>query len=133
MINDILDKIVIFQKQHPNIYVGGSVALMLQDAIPYRVPKDIDIITPQKVHIYDLFTETQDIPNKHSMRRLINMYGVKWELFHNPKALYVEHYYKGYHIKISPVQEVYDWKIKYSKKNPKDEKHIKDIEYYNGI
>ena len=133
MINDLLDKIVIFQKQYPNIYVGGSVALMLQDAIPYRIPKDIDLITSQKVHIYDLFTETQDISNKHPMRRIVNMYGTKWELFYNPKASYIEHYYKGHHIKISPIQEVYDWKIKFSKKYPEDKKHIKDIEYYNGI
>jgi hypothetical protein len=133
MINDLLDKIVRFQKQYPNIYVGGSIALMLQEAIPYRIPKDIDLITPQKIHIYDLFTETQDRPNKHPMSRIVNIYGTKWELFHNPDAQFVEHYYKGNHIKISPIQEIYDWKIKFSKKYPEDEKHIKDIKYYNGI
>lgn len=133
MINDVLNKILIFQKQYPNIYIGGSIALMLQNIIPYRTPSDIDLITPKKIHIYDLFTETQNISNKHSICRIVNMYGTKWELFYNPEASYIEYYYKDYHIKISPTQEVYDWKIKFFKKYPKDKKHIKDIEYWHGI
>ena len=44
-----------FQQQNPDIYIGGSVALILQGIIPYRVPKDIDIISPKRIHIYDIF------------------------------------------------------------------------------
>lgn len=52
----MLENILIeFQQKYPNIYIGGSVSLILQGIIPYRVPKDIDIISTNRIHIYDLF------------------------------------------------------------------------------
>ena len=51
----ILEELSKFQKKHPNIYIGGSVSLILQGIIPYRIPKDIDIISTNRIHIYDLF------------------------------------------------------------------------------
>jgi len=41
---DFRDILIEFQQKHPDIYIGGSVALILQGIIPYRVPKDIDIM-----------------------------------------------------------------------------------------
>jgi len=117
-----------FQQIHPNIYIGGSVSLILQGVIPYRVPKDIDIISTNYVHIYELFGVEKE---KH---RLIKRYKYKdflFELFINPKAQFVEHIYNGHTLRLSPVDEIYQWKLK--KQNVTNEKHINDLKYYNGI
>jgi hypothetical protein len=114
-----------FQQKHPNIYIGGSVSLILQGIIPYRVPKDIDIISINRIHIYDLFEVKKE-------KRRIKTYkheGLKFDLFINPNAQYIEYIYNGYTLKLSPVNEVYQWKLK--KENAIKEKHINDLKYYN--
>jgi predicted nucleotidyltransferase len=114
-----------FQQKYPNIYIGGSVSLILQGIIPYRIPKDIDIISTNRIHIYDLFEVKKE-------KRRIKTYkhsGLKFDLFINPNAQYVEHIYDGHILKLSPVDEVYQWKLK--KENIVKEKHINDLKYYN--
>ena len=101
---------------------------MLQKVIPYRVPKDIDIISTNRIHIYDLFEV------KKEKQRLIKRYkheGLKFDLFINPKAQYIEYIYNGHVLKLSPIDEVYQWKLK--KENVTKEKHLNDLKYYNGI
>ena len=114
-----------FQQQHPNIYIGGSVALILQGIIPYRVPKDIDIISPNRIHIYDIFKV--DKPHSKLIKRYRHQ-GFLFDLFINPNAQYVEHIYNGYTLKLSPVDEVYQWKLR--RQNINNEKHINDLKYY---
>jgi hypothetical protein len=114
-----------FQQQHPDIYIGGSVALILQGIIPYRVPKDIDIISPNRIHIYDIF----NVGKPHA--RLVKRYrhqGFLFDLFINPNAQYVEHIYNGHTLKLSPANEVYQWKLR--EQNVSNEKHINDLKYY---
>lgn len=114
-----------FQQQHPNIYIGGSVALILQGIIPYRVPKDIDIISPNRIHIYDIFKV--DKPHSKLIKRHRHQ-GLLFDLFINPNAQYVEHIYDGHVLKLSPADEVYQWKLR--KQNVHREKHINDLKYY---
>jgi hypothetical protein len=40
-----IQEIIKIQQHYPNIYIGGSVALILQNAIPVREPKDVDLIS----------------------------------------------------------------------------------------
>ncbi len=117
-----------FQKKHPNIYIGGSVSLILQGIIPYRIPKDIDIISTNRIHIYDLFEVKKE---KHRLIKKFKHNGLKFDLFINPNAQYIEHIYNGYTLKLSPVDEIYEWKLR--EKNIQSEKHINDLKYYNGI
>lgn len=117
-----------FQQKHPNIYIGGSVSLMLQGVIPYRTPKDIDIISTNRVHIYDLFEVKKE---KHRLVKIYRHEGLRFDLFINPNAQYVEYIYEGHILKLSPIDEVYQWKLK--KENIVKEKHINDLKYYNGI
>jgi hypothetical protein len=129
-INNILDSLVIFQQYNPNIYIGGSVSLILQNIIPFRVPKDIDIISPERIHVYDIFRiegrKKLNIIRRYSYDNSI------YELFFNPKADYVEYKWKDNIIKLSPADEVFEWKFR--DKNKNKEKHKKDIEYYlNGV
>jgi hypothetical protein len=128
MERDILETLSKFQEKHPNIYIGGSVSLILQKIIPYRIPKDIDIISTDRIHVYDLF----DI--KKEKRRLIKTCkyeGLKFDLFINPNAQFIEYIYKRHILKLSPIDEVYQWKLK--KENMVKEKHLSDLKYYNGI
>jgi len=120
--------IIKFQQKHPNIYIGGSVSLMLQGIIPYRIPKDIDIISVNRIHIYDLFEVKKE---KHKLIKTYRHEGLKFDLFINPNAQYVDYMYKGHILKLSPVDEVYQWKLR--KENMVKEKHINDLKYYNGI
>ena len=123
MLSSILYTLVKFQNQNPNIYIGGSTSLILQNSIPYRIPHDIDIITPIRTHIYEVF----NIPNKpkHSMIRRYKFDNLMFELFYNPKAEYVEYNWKNNILKLSPVDEVYEWKM--LDKNITREKHLNDL------
>jgi len=123
----LLDILVKFQKNNPDVYVGGSVSLILQNIIPYRIPKDIDIITPIKQHIYDIFNVNSI---KHRIIRSYKYNDFKWELFYNSKAQYLEYIYNDNIIKISPVDEVFEWKYKFQNKSPNNIKHNNDINYY---
>ena len=130
MDNFILTKLIYFQKQNPNIYIGGSVSLILQNYIPYRIPKDIDIISPNKIHIFDIF----DIDREKSSRiKFIKFNELKWDLFINPKAEYIEYNTKFGILKISPIEEILEWKKKWLLKKPLDIKHKKDLSPTNII
>ena len=124
----ILEKLSKFQKKHPNIYIGGSVSLILQGIIPYRIPKDIDIISTNRIHIYDLFEVKKE---KHKLIKRFKHNGLRFDLFINPNAQYIKYISNGYNLKLSPVDEVYEWKLR--EKNIQREKHINDLKYYNGI
>jgi hypothetical protein len=124
---NILDKILSIQQQYPDIYVGGSVALILQKAIPFRKPKDVDLISPYKTHIYEVFNVNRD---KHFRIRSHNYDNIRFELFHNSNAEYVKGYYKGNIIKLSPVDEIMEWKFnQLLTKRTNIDKHIKDLQY----
>lgn len=114
-----------FQQQNPDIYIGGSVALILQGIIPYRVPKDIDIISPKRIHIYDIFGV--DKP-QHKRLKKHRHNGFLFDLFINPNAQYIEHIYNGYVLKLSPADEIYQWKLQ--EQNIINQKHINDLKYY---
>jgi hypothetical protein len=122
---NLLETITKFQNQNPNIYIGGSISLILQEVIPYRIPHDIDIITPNKIHIYDVFKITDKF--KHKIVRRHKFDGLIFELFYNPKAKYIEYNWKGNILKLSPIEEVYKWKI--LDKNIIKEKHLQDLAY----
>jgi len=49
-------------------------------------------------------------------------------LFINPNAQYVEYIYDGYTLKLSPADEVYEWKLRIQ--NVNTEKHANDLKYY---
>jgi hypothetical protein len=49
-------------------------------------------------------------------------------LFINPNAQYVEYDYNGSILKLSPIQEVMDWKLKQLNRDH-SKKHLNDIEY----
>jgi hypothetical protein len=125
MIDNLLPILLEFQQRNPHIYIGGSVSLMLQEAIPLRVPKDIDIISTQRTHIHDIFGiyETQ----RHKLVRRHRHQGVIFELFYNPKAQYVQYLYQGQILKLSPINEINEWKLK----NTNKEKHNNDLNYYH--
>ena len=118
----LIDTLIQFQYDNPDIYVGGSVSLILQNAIPYRTPKDIDIISPIKTNINDVFkTKTKQI-KKHIHG------GLLFELFNNLDAKYVEYNYNGFILKLSPIEEVFEWKLKRSN----NKKHLEDIKFYKN-
>jgi hypothetical protein len=122
---NILETLSKFQKRHPNIYIGGSVSLILQNVIPYRIPKDIDIISTNRIHIYDLFEVKKE---KHRLIKKFKHDGLKFDLFINPNAQYIEYIYNRCVLKLSPIDEIYEWKLK--EKNIQTEKHINDLQYY---
>ena len=126
MLDTILDTLLEFQQRHPHIYIGGSVSLMLQEAIPLRTPKDIDIISPQRIHIHDIFGITES--KRHKLQHRHRHNGFIFELFYNPRAQYTPYIYKGKIIKLSPINEINAWKSK--DMNVVKPKHANDLKYY---
>lgn len=126
ILNKNLFKILELQSQYPNLYIGGSISLLLQNAIPYRETSDIDLITVEPYHIYDIFDVDREINNK---TRRYNYNGTRNELFKNKNAQYLNFNYNGYILKISPVSEIMEWKQRFNY----IEKHKKDLELYDKI
>jgi len=126
MIDNLLPILLEFQQRNPHIYIGGSVSLMLQEAIPVRIPKDIDIISTQRTHIHDIFGITES--KKHKLQRRHRHNGFVFELFYNPKAQYTPYIYKGKIIKLSPINEINAWKLQDI--NLVKPKHANDLKYY---
>lgn len=123
ILNKNLFKILELQSQYPNLYIGGSISLLLQNAIPYRETSDIDLITVEPYHIYDIFDVDREINNK---TRRYNYNGTRNELFKNKNAQYLNFNYNGYILKISPISEIMEWKQRFNHIN----KHKKDLENY---
>lgn len=123
----LLNILTEFQKQHPDIYIGGSISLILQEVIPYRIPKDIDLISTNRIHIYDLFNIDKI---KHPRVTKCRYKDVLFDLFINPSAQYIEYNYNDNIIKLSPTDEIYQWKLR--KQNVYKQKHIKDLKYYEA-
>lgn len=100
---NLLQIIKEIQSQYDFIYIGGSVSLILQNAIPSREIGDIDLISTQKINISTIFNQ----PIIHARKRTTHFKGFKFELFRNPKAQYV----LLNEIKLSPIDEIFEWKL----------------------
>jgi hypothetical protein len=129
----ILDKnlniLLNIQKKYPNVYLGGSISLLLQDIDFPRVPKDLDLVTTSKeLNIYDLFEEFKSIP-KNPKSTTVKLNNTDWDLHYDPQAHYVEYSYKGFKLKIITIDDFIRWKKHYVKSKNCLPKHIEDLEY----
>lgn len=129
--HNILNEILKIQQQYPDIYIGGSVALILQKAIPYREPKDVDLISLNKIHIYEVFNINKE---KHWLVKSKIYNNIKFDMFYNPNAEYIKCKYKGNIIKLSPVNEIMKWKtnnlLKHLENTNNYRKHLLDLQNY---
>ena len=117
---DLLHKIKDIQEQYDYIYLGGSIALILQNAISPREVSDVDLIsTKYSINIFKVLNI-----GKINHFRLCYHEGIKWELFKNTKAEYI--LING--LKLSPVDEIFDWKLNKSTK----QKHQIDYDSYKN-
>jgi len=119
---NIIINILEIQNNNPDIYVGGSLSLILQGVLPYREIHDIDLIHNKKIQIHDVF----NINERKNVRNKIYYNGIEHELFVNKEAKYVNFDYNGWIIKLSPIDETIEWKkIFYNRY--KKEKHLIDL------
>lgn len=102
----LLKYIVPLQKQYPDFYLGGSLALILQKHIPARDVKDLDIISP--VSFGDLHETKFPYRGMVTSKKTYHIREIKTclDFFHNPKAKYIAVKFQGYTIKLSPVNEI---------------------------
>lgn len=118
-----IHKLYDFQNKFPELVIGGSVSLILQNIIPPRITKDVDIISKEKIHINDIFNL-----NRSRLPR-IKTYKYKdiiYDLFINPNREYISYNIYDVILNISPVEEIMKWKYK----NQHISKNKKDIEYF---
>jgi hypothetical protein len=127
MNNYVWDILANIQHINDDVYIGGSLSLILQNVIPYRNPKDIDLIFLNKNHIYDVLEIDNDF-KRSKINKRCHYGGVLFESFYNPTAEYISYNHNGYVLKLSPAEEVFKWKLK--NKHPK---HQADLIYYNPI
>jgi hypothetical protein len=102
----LLKYIVPLQKQYPDFYLGGSLALILQKHIPARDVKDLDIISPASFG--DLHETKFPYRGMVTSKKTYHIREIKTclDFFHNPKAQYVTVKFQGHTIKLSPVNEI---------------------------
>jgi len=102
----LLKYIVPLQKQYPDFYLGGSLALILQKHIPARDVKDLDIISPASFG--DLHETKFPYRGMVTSKKTYHIREIKTclDFFHNPKAKYVTVKFQGHTIKLSPVNEI---------------------------
>lgn len=102
----LLKYIVPLQKQYPDFYLGGSLALILQKHIPARDVKDLDIISP--VSFGDLHETKFPYRGMVTSKKTYRIREIKTclDFFHNPKAKYVIANIQGHTIKLSPIDEI---------------------------
>jgi hypothetical protein len=102
----LLKYIVPLQKQYPDFYLGGSLALILQKHIPARDVKDLDIISP--VSFGDLHETKFPYRGMVTSKKTYHIREIKTclDFFHNPKAKYITIKFQGHNIKLSPVNEI---------------------------
>ena len=53
--------------------------------------------------------------------------GLIWDLFINPKAEYIEFVTEFGILKLSPIEEILEWKRKWLVKDPSNIKHKQDL------
>ena len=119
---NIIFSILEIQNNNPNIYVGGSISLILQGIIPYREIHDVDLIYNEKIQIHDVF----NVNERKCIRNKIHYNGIEHELFVNKNARYVNFDYNGLIIKLSPIDETIEWKKTFYNRYKK-EKHLIDL------
>lgn len=107
--DNFLDELVKFQDQNQEVCIGGSIALILQQAIPYRKPKDVDVITTTDV----LITELKGL-SRLKDRDGISQYvigGLKCDVLRSPVNIQpVDYKHSSGIIKLYPVNELAIWK-----------------------
>ena len=134
-LDKVLDTVVEIQKEHPDVYLGGSISLMLQNILSREIG-DVDLETQKKMYIRQVLKEAPHV-NLH----IYIKDGVKYELLPNPSdyhqdGSYVEYNYKESILRLVPAERIIKVKEKYIL-NPKcsdPQKHIDDINnYYNSL
>ena len=113
----IIETLKNIQKKCPNLFIGGSVSLILQEAIPYRKIKDIDLISTYCI-----------IENRYRNNTSFRHDNILFEVFYNPKARYVVH---SSGLLLSPVDEIMEWKLKFQRRARNNNKNNNDIKFYN--
>jgi len=129
----LLKYIVPLQKQYPDFYLGGSLALILQKHIPARDVKDLDIISP--VSFGDLHETKFPYRGMVTSKKTYHIREIKTclDFFHNPKAQYITVKFQGHTIKLSPVNEIIHakenkiWSPMYKQKQENLKQIIKEV------
>jgi hypothetical protein len=139
-IYNILDKYYIpIQFKYSFVSLGGSIPLILNKQIPFRPIKDIDIISTQFISkaeikheifgypLYEVEENTFDI-NKY--RLICNKpftQGVGLDIFINPKATYYYVKFRDLKLRISPPEEIINFKFKGYSSGEKTNKDLKEF------
>ena len=124
-IYSVLDKYYIpIQYRYSFISLGGSIPLILSKLIPFRPIKDIDVISTQfisKAEIkhelfgYPLYEIDDNLFKMDEYRLICNKpftQNVGLDIFINPKATYYYVKYKDLKLRISPPEEILQFKFK---------------------
>lgn len=110
----------------PDIYIGGSLPLIVQGIIPYRIPKDIDLISRIPIEKHNLdYLNIKKIFKTYRFKKN----NLQFELFYNPEAKFEEYNYEGHIFKFSTVDEIINFKLKKATKEIINPKHLNDLKH----
>jgi hypothetical protein len=139
-IYDILNRYYIpIQHKYSFISLGGSIPLILTQQIPFRPIKDIDVISTQfiskaeikhEVFGYPLYEVGENQFNISEYRLICNKpftQGVGLDIFVNPKATYYYVKFRDLKLRISPPEEIVQFKFKGYSSGEKTNKDLKSF------
>ena len=124
-IYDVLKKYYVpIQDKYSFISLGGSIPLIISNLIPFRPIKDIDIISTQFVSKAEIKHEifgcsVYELPSEHPFsmgdyRSYCHkpFTDIGLDIFINPQATYYYVKYKDLKLRISPPEEIIQFKFK---------------------
>lgn len=119
-------------QQWPKLILGGSLALIIQDAIPYRKAKDIDLVGHRynvwdKQEIYQLGSSVDDADCV-----MIKIDGVAFDYFIKPSVIYSVIDFMGILINVQYTPQIISAKLQYYNKHA-IVKHRDDLVAYFEI
>jgi len=112
------------QNKYSYVSLGGSIPLIITNTIPFRPVKDIDIISTQFISkaeikyevfgcgLYELDDQPFDIGRYKTICNKPLTQDLGLDLFINPQATYYYIKYRDLKLRISPPEEIFQFKFK---------------------
>lgn len=109
--------------KHPQVIIGGSVAMIMQGHVLerfYTGINDVDIILPYYMHLSEdsqkEIIELDDKSEENDFDVKTSYNGLLLDIAIDPKSKYIEVEYEGSKFKVVPMYTIFQYKMKYKRR-----------------
>lgn len=115
------------QKKYNDLYLGGSLGLLIHGISLGRDIGDIDFTKKSDEGLKPEHLKLPTSVNSSDMIYAFEEDGIKVEIGTDPNVSYTDEWYEGYFYKVSSIEHILGKKMKYALQG--EEKHINDIKH----